>query len=449
MRLVQYLFAVSILFLSTLSATAQQTNDSPDYGQLLEAYEEVHGFSGTVKVVLDDEEVFQQSYGLANRSFEIPNTPTTRNSINSISKTFTAVAVLKMVQAGKIDLDIPIGAYLSGLTAPWKDQITVHQLLSHTSGLPREAGLNAWEELFFEEQVRKVNELELLFEPGEEYQYSNAGFILLGAILEAVGEKSYSELITENIIEPLGLENTGVYQGRTVVAQQAVPYTLGVHGIEEAQRTKIIGPTAGGGLYSTPDDLYRFMLALEKGELLPDTLQAKLFEAHVQTSENEAEGYAFSIKQFGDDTIRMAAGSGYGTKSVMIREPEPGLFIAVVSNWGNTPVLDILRDLYLSSLGQDVTPPESKQLANPAEYKEHLGLYQFDPEQMKTYLQMESSQVRLRNVDGKLFMNEEVLAKHEDGTLGLAYTRELGIHFEANKMILIINGNELVGEKVE
>lgn len=416
---------------------------------IAEAYHKVYGFSGTVKVVLDDNEIWQDSYGLANRSFEIPNTPTTRNSINSISKTFTAVLILKMAEKGQLKLDVPISTWLPTLSTDWADSVTIHHLLTHTSGLPREAGLRASDELDFKGQIKLINEIDLLIETGERYQYSNVGFILLGALLEQISGKDYNDLIKELIVNPLNLQNTGVYQGKAVVKGQAVPYKIGPFGIEEAQRTKILGESAGGGLYSTLDELYQFVLALETEKILDRSSQELLFKNHVQLSEGEYEGYAWSIKQFGTDQIRMAAGSGYGTKSVIIRDPASGMFIGIIANWGNTPILDILRDLYLTIKGEQIELPSIKNLANPKDYKSYFGNYNFDADKISSLLQKEDNLISVREIDGKVFMDDELLVQKEKGILGLTYTDEVKIYFNENTMRIEINDNQIIGKKID
>lgn len=416
--------------------------------QLIQAYVEVYGFSGTVKIVQQESPAFEKSYGLANRSFDIPNTPTTRFSINSISKVFTATAILMLVDEGKLDLEQPISTYLPTLTAPWKDTITLHHLLSHTSGLPRESGIQAHEEKSLAEQALLVDQQALLSEPASTYEYSNSGVILLGAILEKVTGTDYATFVTERIIHPLGLEHTGVYEGRKVITHQAVPYRLGPNGLEFAQRSKHYGTNAGGGLYSTPNDLYQFVLALEQQQLLSETLTELMFKPHIKSGENGAEAYAWSIQYFEDEVILFAAGSGYGTKSVMIRMPQTKDFIAITSNWGNLPILSLLMDLYLLTKGQQPTPPSVDYLAQPADFKAQLGWYAFDQELLKSQLGMDKSRIRLQVFEGRLFLEEELLARKDAGKLGLTYTNELTISFENNLMVIEINGNRLVGEKV-
>ncbi|MDN3689355.1 hypothetical protein [Cyclobacterium jeungdonense] len=172
-----------------------------------------------------------------------------------------------------------------------------------------------------------------------------------------------------------------------------------------------------------------------------------MFQPQIKIAETDAEGYGWSIKYFGEDQIYFAAGSGYGTKSVIIRMPDSGDFIAITSNWGNTPILELLRDLYLTSRGQPVPLPAEDQLADPATYKADLGRYAFAREELLKHLGMDREQLRLHAFEGRLFLDDELLAAGE-GYLRLTYTDELKLFFKDRQLILEINGNRLIGNRV-
>lgn len=413
----------------------------------IKAYEKVYGFSGTIKVVINNNNAFEKSYGFANRSFEIKNTPGTRFSINSISKTFTATAILILVEEGRIDINASVARYVPDLKTSWADRITVHHLLTHSSGLSRESGIQPHEELTFKEQVKLVDKQTLLFTPGARYEYSNAGIILLGSIIENVSGMDYEAFITKKIIQPLNLRNTGYYSGRNVISNLAVPYRITSNGLEFAQRSKHFGDNAGGGLYSNPSDLFQFIKGLEDHTILSKKYVDRMFQSHVQSGENEFEGYAWSIKYFGDEKLHFAAGSGYGTKSVIIRMPESGDFIGITSNWGNTPILQLLRDLYLTIRNIDVKLPPEDELANPGSYKSQIGAYIFDKGELAKHLGIKRDKMLLQEVNGRLFLDKELLAEAGD-SLKLTYTNELKIEFSGDKMIINVNGNIIKGKKL-
>jgi CubicO group peptidase (beta-lactamase class C family) len=431
--------------------TQTETPTADELDKLLKAYEEVHGFSGSFKLILQGTEYMEASYGLANRSFQIPNTSDTRFSINSISKAFTAVAVLQQVEKGNLYLENTVGSYLTELPelrSSWSDSVTLHHLLSHRAGLPRELGIQAHESPTFKEQIRLAAKLKLDTIPNTKYNYSNVGYMILGAVLERVTGKKYAKIIEEQIIKPLNLQNTGVYEGRKVVERQATPYVIQPGGAAETYRSKHQGDNAGGGLYSTPNDLALFIRALRNNTILGDSLAQKLFFPHTNAN-GEQEGYTFSIKQSGDSPMYMAAGSGYGTKSVILYTPKDGDFIALTSNWGNTPILQMLRDIFLTLEGQDVKPPSQDALATPNTYREWLGTYRFKEGELKAALNHPEDEIQIFEFEGKLFMDNEVLAEQEPNQLRLTYTQELQLFHQGNSLILTISGRRLEGKLIE
>ena len=442
----KHIIIITILLTNLNIGFCQDTSLNQKLNSTIEAYEKVYGFSGTVKVVIANNNTFEKSYGLANRSFKIKNTPNTRFSINSISKTFTATAILILIEDGRIDINAPISKYIPGLKTSWADSITVYHLLTHTSGLPRESGVQPFDELSFQQQVELVEKQTLLFTPGDRYEYSNAGITLLGSIIENVSGMSYKDFITENIIQPLKLRNTGYYSGRNVVSNLAVPYRITSNGLEFTQRSKHYGDNAGGGLYSNPSDLFWFVEGLEDYKILSKKYVDMMFQSHVQSGENDFEGYAWSIKYFGNEKIYFAAGSGYGTKSVIIRMPESGDFIGITTNWGNTPILQLLGDLYLTIRNKDIALPSEDKLANPAAFKSQIGTYIFNKEELTKHLGIKRSKITLQEVNGRLFLDDELLAQ-EGKVLKLTYTNELKIMFNGDKMIINMNDNIIEGIK--
>jgi CubicO group peptidase (beta-lactamase class C family) len=446
-------FAVWALLSNPLSASeptpAAPTGQTAGLNALLQAYHDVYGVSGALRVSQGEQLLFEQAIGLAERSFEQSYTPATRQPINSISKLFTAVAALRMVQAGKLDLHAPVAEYLPDFAAPWAKRVTAHHLLSHSSGLPREAGLATESSLNFDQQLEIVAGLSLGFEPGTEQEYSNVGFIVLGALLEELGGQPFPEIIQAEVLAPLSLGNTGVLQGRRVVARQAVPYSMTASGIEQAQRTKTLGASAGGGLYSNGADLHTLMHALRGDSLLNAAMRQRLSRVNMPAGGEVGEAYAMSIQAFGDKTIWLVAGSGYGAKSVLIHVPEDGLVVSILSNWGNTPIMPMLRDVYLTLQGQQVALPDRDGLASVEVFADHLGVYQFDEQALRQALQADDGLMRLHESDGRLFLDDELMA-NGDGPkqLRLTYTDELIVNLEADAMVIQIGGQSLRGQRL-
>jgi CubicO group peptidase (beta-lactamase class C family) len=236
-------------------------------------------FSGAVLVAKDGDVLFSKAYGLADRERKIPNMVQTRFRIGSMNKMFTAVAILQLVEAGKVDLKAPLGTYLTDYpNREIAEQVTIHQLLTHTGGT---GDIFGPEFFAHREKLRTLDDyVELYgergpeFEPGSQWVYSNYGFILLGAVIEAVTGRSYYDYVHEHIYEPVGMTGTGSLPEVKEVPDRAVGYMDPTGGTDWQPNTDTLpyrGTSAGGG-YSTVGDFARFADALLNHELLnPDS----------------------------------------------------------------------------------------------------------------------------------------------------------------------------------
>jgi D-alanyl-D-alanine carboxypeptidase len=221
-------------------------------------------FSGTVLLARGNETLFLESYGMANKDFGIPNTTDTKYNIGSINKIFTQVALMQLRDAGKIDFTKTLRTYLPDYPSPVADRITIQQLLQHSSGLgdifgpayrdmpkDRLRGLSDYLPLFVDKPLE--------FEPGSSNRYSNAGYVLLGLVIEKLSGTTYDDYVRTKIFAPLGMNDTAAYESDAIVPKRAVNYTRDDDGV---MRTNIHmrpgrGSSAGGG-YSTVMDLLRF-----------------------------------------------------------------------------------------------------------------------------------------------------------------------------------------------
>lgn len=260
------------LALLVSSASAQTTARKID--ALVKAYADQGRFNGAVLVASQGKVIYRKGFGWANAEWKAPNTPTTRFLIGSVTKQFTAMLVLQLVEERKLRLDGTIGDYLPEYPAGPGRAITIHQLLTHSSGLHNYTALPR----FFPEWSRDpytpaqlvglFDSLPLDFPPGSAWRYSNSGYIVLGAIIERVGGKPYDVALRERILEPLGLRETGYEWNATLIPNRADGYTRGFDGDEHAAYLDMSTPFAAGGMYSTVEDLYRWDQALAAHRLL-------------------------------------------------------------------------------------------------------------------------------------------------------------------------------------
>src|SRR5687768_17919018 len=194
-------------------ACAQAKVDKLD--KLISAYAEYGKFNGSVLVAEKGKVIYKKGFGLADMEWNIPNQPDTKHRLGSITKQFTAVAIMQLVEQGKLKLDVPISSWLPDYPKKSGDVITIHHLLTHSSGIPNMTSFPG----FFKDVMRNsyspvqlVNisaDSTLQFKPGERFAYSNSGYLLLGYIIEKVTGKSYEQVLQENIFTPLKMNNTG------------------------------------------------------------------------------------------------------------------------------------------------------------------------------------------------------------------------------------------------
>ena len=187
-------------------------------------------FQGAILVAHQEEVLYQQAFGLANREWNVANTPDTKFDIASLSKQFTAALVLQLVAEGQMHLDSTISAYYPAYRPDVGRRVTIHQLLTHQSGIPNYTNLPyVWSDSLAlpytsEQLVEKFGSGDLEFEPGTRYQYNNTGYYLLSLLIEAVTGQPFVTVLQERILIPLGLQQTGVDDRAQVLERRAYGY---------------------------------------------------------------------------------------------------------------------------------------------------------------------------------------------------------------------------------
>jgi D-alanyl-D-alanine carboxypeptidase len=258
-------------------------------------------FAGAVLVADQGKPIFAQAYGLADREHNIPNTLQTRFSIASMNKMFTAVATMQLVQAGKLALDDPLGKYLTDY--PNKElaaKVTIGELLTNTGGTGDiwgpEFDKHRLELRTPHDYINLYGQRALRFEPGSRWEYSNYGFILLGAVIEKVSGESYSSYVREHVYTPAGMASSGSGMEDKVIVNGSIDYTkMGApHWIPHSDTLANAGTPAGGG-FSTVGDLLRFANALRENKLL-DAQHMKLMTTGKVANPFGLDAYGFGVQ---------------------------------------------------------------------------------------------------------------------------------------------------------
>ena len=303
-------------------------------------------FSGSVLVAKDGQVVLSKGYNLADREHALPNTPQTAFRIGSLTKQFTAMAILQLQQVGKLDVQDPICDYLQDCPDAWRP-ITIHHLLTHTSGIPELTALPTFPDFKKRpatpaETIDQFRELPLDFTPGEAWSYSNSGYIVLGAIVEAASGEPYCNFIDRHITQPLQMANTGCESTRPDIDGLAQGYS---DSNTIADFIDMSVPLSGGGLVSTVEDLYLWDQALYTTTLLSQPLLDLLFTpmAPIPANTGTQDGYGYGWI-IGDQLNRRRLwhrGGIEGFVSEIDRYPERRDTIIVLANREDVSLPDI------------------------------------------------------------------------------------------------------------
>ena len=247
------------------------------HGRQLDGYMQTqvnrNHFTGTVLVARNGEVLLAKGYGYANAEWKTPNTLQTEFRIGSLTKQFTATAIMQLREQGLLSLQDSLCKYLQPCARAWQP-VTLHHLLSHTSGVPGYGTLPdpqthtipPWTAQQIAAQFRDTP---LEFAPGTQWKYSDWGYCLLGLVIESVTGKPYAQVLREQIFEPLDMDDTGYDQAETIVERRAAGYRLAGGKLENAAPVNMAGPYSAGALYSTAEDLYKWDRALYTEAILP------------------------------------------------------------------------------------------------------------------------------------------------------------------------------------
>ena len=255
---------------------------------LMSAYEAAGTFSGAVLVVEAGETIYERAVGYANCDWGIPNTMDTRFRIASLTKAFTKVLLLQLVEEGRVDLSGTIADYLPGYTGPGADRITVQQLFDHRSGIVGESAVEDLDRIERDHFTRSqmldlIAGYELAAAPGQRWIYSNFGYYVLGAIIEAASGKTYGELLQERICAPSGMRDTLPDVTTQVIERRASGYSLDNAGVLALDVPLDMSFVFGyGDLLSTPRDLYLFYRALLEGRLLDEAHRRIVYDGEAE-----------------------------------------------------------------------------------------------------------------------------------------------------------------------
>jgi CubicO group peptidase (beta-lactamase class C family) len=295
-------------------------------------------FSGVVLVTKNGQTLFQGAYGRADREKNIPNTVLTKFRAGSMYKMMTAIAVLQLVQEGKVRLDAPFGTYLQDYpNADMASKVTIHHLLTHTGGtgdiFGAQFNANRLQLREIDDYLQLYGSRNLLFSPGSQNAYSNYGFMLLGAVVQRVSGMRYDDYIQTRILNPAGMTETGTAPEDSIVPGRSMGY-MKQNGawVSNTLTLPYRGTPAGGG-YSTVADFARLAAAVREHRLLDATHTDLLITGKVQISSTIKYSYGFMDRVLGGRRFVGHGGSAPGQSGELVFEPNGGYVIVILSNF--------------------------------------------------------------------------------------------------------------------
>lgn len=338
------------------------------------------GFSGAVLAARDGTVILSKGYGLADREKGTAVTPATILPIGSITKQFTGAAILKLEMQGKLKVEDSISKYFKEVP-PDKAGITLHQLLTHTAGLESDYGPSDFEEVSRDEIIRRTMHGPIQSAPGSQHHYSNAGYSLLGAIIELVSSQSYEAFLRENLFKPAGMLETGYKLPFWSSDRMAQGYRRGERWGTILERPWASdGPywnlRANGGIHSTIGDMYKWHLALEGDKILSAVAKKKYFAPHVDEGSGDSfYGYGW-VTWTTPHRSRISHNGGNGVFMADFRRyKDKGVVILGMSNNADLDFIRVAPILEKIVFGDEyATPPQAVKI-DPAILQRYSGTY--------------------------------------------------------------------------
>jgi CubicO group peptidase (beta-lactamase class C family) len=345
------------LFVVLVALTAQTSALAQDKAARIDEYmtraNKFRQFNGAVLVAENGKVIYKKGLGLANMEWNVPNETDTKFRLGSITKQFTATLIMQLVEQGKLKLDGKLSEYLPDYRKDVGDKVTIHHLLTHTSGIPSYTGLpNFFAEVSRDpytpvEFVKKYASGDLEFEPGAKFRYNNSGYFLLGAIIEKVHGKPYEQVLKEQVFDPLGMKNSGYDHHDAILAKRASGYEKTPNGYRNAPYLDMSLPYAAGSLYSTVEDLLLWDQALYTDKLISAKSKELMFKPFL---DNYAYGWTITkvtLAQSKEQLNSIAHSGGInGFNTLLTRYPEQKHLIVLLDNTSQGANLGrISRDL--------------------------------------------------------------------------------------------------------
>ena len=386
-----YLALLGVCLGAALTLRANDSSLEQKADDLLNSLVKSNNTGVAVLVAQNGKIVFEKGYGLEDRENKVPVSTETKFRIGSITKQFTAAAILKLQEQGKLSVDHKLSKYIPDF--PRGEEVKLHHLLTHTSGIHSYTDKpdfmsRVTNAVTTEEIVKSIKEDSYDFDPGEKWHYNNSGYMVLGYIVEKVSGQSYGDFLRKTFFQPLGMTNTGIHRPNAALTHEALGYSFEKNKMVRAVNWDMGWAGGAGAIYSTVEDLYRWNEGVFNGKVLSEASRKAAFTP-VETRQGESAtpsyGYGLAILKFRGLPEISHNGGLNGFTSSLIRFTKEHVTVVVLANCvpphpklgDSRRVAQELATIYLSD---KLSPlPVANTNVSPNAFDGLVGRYDYGP----------------------------------------------------------------------
>jgi CubicO group peptidase (beta-lactamase class C family) len=343
------IFIIPLALLLTFSIVGAQSLESKIDSLIHQTFKDKDGPGGVFLVAKNGKPIYQKAFGKANLELDVDMSVESVFQLGSMTKQFTAVAILILAEQGKLKLNDPISRYIPDY--PSGQNITIHHLLTHTSGIKDFTKMKslptiAQQDLSPKELVDFFKKEPVDFLPGEKFDYNNSGYALLGYIIELASGDTYETFITNYIFKKAEMHHSRYASDRAVIQKRAYGYQLKESGYVNKKYISFAIPFSSGALMSTAGDLLKWQNALNKNLFCRAEMMKKAFTRYaLNNGEEITYGYGWHIKDIDGTIAREHGGSVFGFKTMGIYIPEADLYVVGLTNCDCNSPTQVTRDI--------------------------------------------------------------------------------------------------------
>jgi CubicO group peptidase (beta-lactamase class C family) len=377
-------YSIAVLLLSFLvTSTFSAQNLTQQFDAIVSQYYNPDTPGATVLVAKDGKAIYRKAIGKSNLELDVDMIPENVFMLASITKQFTAVAILMLEEQGKLSLDDPITKFIPDYPTLGKT-ITIHNLLNHTSGIKSYTSIGnlaeyARNDKTLDELIDYFKNEPMDFDPGEGFSYNNSGYILLGKIIEVVSKNTYENFIEKNIFDPLGMKNSSYGNSRELVNNRVNGYEEGENGYVNANFISMTIPHAAGSLTSTIDDMLTWQNALKNNTLIKaSTLEKGIRGSELNNGEHITYGYGLGEMNLKGSRGYTHSGGIFGTSTNGIYLIDEDVYVIGLSNCSCNDIGAVTRNLAAAAIGKPF-PTMNDVIELPEDkMKQWIGAYKYE-----------------------------------------------------------------------